>query len=116
MFGGWQSSLGVLIVSNSSTFPPRVGESNPRRILNDNSSAIGALGSAKRRVYAVCVSLDELFVNAGDKRAKYHPDVGHIPGEWSRMMTLDDRLLRTTPRLKGQMRSHNSTSTSVLHS
>lgn len=35
----------------------------------------------KRGIYAICVQMDELFADAGDQRAEYHPDVGYLSGE-----------------------------------
>ena len=49
--------------------------------LHTFSATIGSSGSSKCRIYAVCVQVDELLVDAGDQCKEYHQDVGYLPGE-----------------------------------
>ena len=45
------------------------------------SAIISTSGISKCGVYAVCVQVDELLVDAGDQCKKYHQDVGYLPGK-----------------------------------
>jgi hypothetical protein len=58
-----------------------------KQILNTkkiNSSAFGTFGCTKCGIHAICVSVDELFIDAGDQCTKYHSDVGYLPRELPR--------------------------------
>jgi hypothetical protein len=39
---------------------------------------------ARCRIYAICVPMDELLVNARNQREMYDPDVGHIFGQFDK--------------------------------
>lgn len=43
------------------------------------SSFINSLRGPKRGIYAICIPMDELFADAGNQRAEYYQDVGHLP-------------------------------------
>lgn len=51
------------------------------RLLPHHSTARSAPRIRKCRIYAIRVSMDELSVDARDKRSKYHPYVGYLSGE-----------------------------------
>ena len=45
------------------------------------STVICAPGISECGIHAVCIPLDELFINEGDQCAEYHSDVGYISRE-----------------------------------
>lgn len=49
-------------------------------ILPPFSTIIGTSGSAERGVYAVCIPMDELFVDAGNQCPQHDSYVGHVFG------------------------------------
>jgi len=49
--------------------------------LRHRSPFIRSPGCRGRRVYAICVQVDELLAYAGDQCEEYHPDVGYLPCE-----------------------------------
>ena len=46
------------------------------------STSIGTLGIAKRGIHAVCVPLDELFIDAGDQRPQHNSHVGYVSSQY----------------------------------
>ena len=44
------------------------------------STTAHAPRGSKRRVYAICIPLDELSAHARNQRAEYDSHVGYIPG------------------------------------
>lgn len=46
-----------------------------------DSTALLTFGSTKRGIHAICLSVDELLIDAGDQCTEHYSHVGHIPGQ-----------------------------------
>ena len=78
-----------------------------------SSTARCSFRGSRYRIYAVCIQVDELSLDAGDQYEVYSQDVGYLFG-----MSPSDCLTKSSlmlQRQKEQMRSLNSTFTCALH-